>query len=340
MSASRIDAFYKCRFNYLFKYILYLNKARPAEIDVLNRGTIVHYVLENIIKKYKNKISAVSKEETIKEVDFYMIEYLKSMEAEDLLHDIRFKYIYDKISTLAKRTMFRIIEEFSNSDFKPEFCEFSIGNDIPPLEIKGENNIKIIGYIDRVDLLENEQNKYVRIVDYKSSNMKISINNILYGLNLQMLIYLYAYTKNSNAIPAGVFYLPVNGGFTDTNPTMKMNGLMLNDLDIYQSMDNNNTGKFLPNFGSKERRDNPLIEQDDFDIVFKYIESKIKDMENTILNGDFNISPVDLGNGTSCKYCDFKSICRIENEGLINKVDTSLDTNNAIDYMKGKINGV
>lgn len=341
MSASKVDKFYQCRFSYFLNYILKLKSTKPAEIDVINRGTIVHYVLERILPIFKEKNFIFQDNEVENLVDKFMSDYLYSFDTKILFEDNKFLYIFNKIKKLIIRTAYRLIDEFANTTtFRPEFFEFSIGQDIPPLTIKGENNIVINGSIDRVDIDCINGQKYVRIIDYKSGELKFNLNKVLYGLNLQMLIYLYAFVKNNiNTIPAGVFYLPVNGGYSATNNSMKMNGILVDDSDIRLSMDLQNDNKYIPTLPrDKYRKDNPLINIDDFNTIFNFLELKIKEMEDTLLKGDISISPVNLGNGTSCKYCDYKNICKIENDSKVVKINNNPNSKEALDIMKEKIN--
>ena len=336
MSASRVDCFYKCKFNYFCKYILNLKNKKPAEIDVANRGTIVHYVLEHAIKKYSKDLASLDKHQLDEIVDQYLNEYLDLMQALELLNDNRFKFIFSKIAMLTKKTIYRIADEFKFTEFTPVFCECSIGDDVPPLVINGQNKITITGSIDRVDIYEG--GKYVRVVDYKSGNVKININNLLYGLNLQMLIYLYAFIKNNkhyDALPAGVFYLPVNGGYNAQNPDMRMNGILPNDPELHMALDK--SGKYIPNIPNDPgRRDNPQIDVDDYDALFEFLEYKIKSMEDSILKGNFEVSPIGSGQGGACQYCDFKSICRLESNDKIREINTDLNTSQVLDIMRSK----
>ena len=67
----------------------------------------------------------------------------------------------------------------------------------------------------------------------------------------------------------------------------------------------------------------------------KELEDKIKEMETTILSGNFDASPIGTISGSACQYCDFKSICRIESVENIRKVDTTLNTNEVLEIMRG-----
>ncbi|EPZ55830.1 PD-(D/E)XK nuclease superfamily protein [[Clostridium] sordellii ATCC 9714] len=75
--------------------------------------------------------------------------------------------------------------------------------------------INLIGQIDRVDTLEEESQKYIRIVDYKSGNKDISLTDVYHGLQLQLLVYLDAILESSkhnggDINPAAILYFKID----------------------------------------------------------------------------------------------------------------------------------
>ncbi|MDO7206569.1 PD-(D/E)XK nuclease family protein [Paraclostridium bifermentans] len=51
--------------------------------------------------------------------------------------------------------------------------------------------------MDRVDMFEDGQEKYIRIVDYKSGNKDMSLTDVYHGLQLQLLVYLDAILESA-----------------------------------------------------------------------------------------------------------------------------------------------
>ena len=83
----------------------------------------------------------------------------------------------------------RLAEEFAQSGFEPIACELKIGGEGEKLEFPYDGGkISVSGSIDRVDKFGG----YIRVVDYKTGSKKFKLPDILFGLNLQMLLYLYA----------------------------------------------------------------------------------------------------------------------------------------------------
>ena len=57
-------------------------------------------------------------------------------------------------------------------------------------EIPGGGQISVEEKIDRVDVMEKPSGKYIRVVDYKTGSKDFKLSDVLYGLNMQMLLYL------------------------------------------------------------------------------------------------------------------------------------------------------
>ncbi len=319
MSASKLDVFNRCRFSYFCKYGLNLKKLQPADFDVLQRGTIVHYVFERLISENKDNIALLSDDEVSNLVDYYINEYLDMVNGYRSIETAYSRFILSRISRLVKEVARHIVKEFAQSKFKPYRCEMKIGNDgeIPEQVIAFDGgNIHLIGSIDRVD----EYNGYIRVIDYKTGSRSFKLPDILFGLNLQMLIYLYSAVRGTG-IPdekaAGIFYLQSKRDLNENG--MTMNGLLPADLDLVCAMDKENSGEFVPRIsfnkdGSVNKALSSFISAEDFTVIFDYLEKLIAKTGNQIISGDISINPVDGRESAACDYCDFASLCAIEDK--------------------------
>ncbi len=318
ISATKFDTFNRCKFSFFCKYGLRLKKIQPADFDVLQRGTIVHYVLEKIISVYKEDIKNFSREQLDNLCDLYIEEYLNSVVGYNSVKTARHEFLISKISRSLKEVLFHLSKEFAQSDFKPNHCELKIGGkDGIPLDFQySKGKIIVNGSIDRVD----QFNGYIRIVDYKTGTKTFKLPDILFGLNLQMLIYLYAITRgqgieDKNA--AGIFYMPSKRDLN--NEGMCMNGLVKADIDLVLAMEKENSGEYVPALtfnkdGSLSKNSSNFITEDEFSKIFDYIEVLMKKTGNSIANGEIYINPVDGRESAACDYCDFKSICGREED--------------------------
>ncbi len=323
ISATGFDTFHRCKFSYFCRYGLELKKIQPAEFDVLQRGTLSHYVLENLVKRYIDNFSEFTREYSDKKVDELVAEYLSLIDGYEKIKTPRTEFLVNIISASLKDVAYHIICEMAQCDFRPEFFELKIGRDgtIPTLSVpfsqKGEMRIR--GSIDRVDIYGD----YVRIVDYKTGTKVFKLPDILVGLNLQMLIYLYTVIRGKNEYlssktPAGILYMPSKRDFGDPK-TLSMNGLILLDEDVISAMDKDGEGEFIPKKpfkadGTLKSRITSFAEPALFRETFDYIELLLKRMGKAIHSGDFSADPTDGVDSDACKYCDFSSICCFEDK--------------------------
>ena len=124
--------------------------------------------------------------------------------------------------------------------------------------------MRIVGTVDRVDAmpLEKRGKTYLRVVDYKTGGKEFKLKEVYYGLDCQMLLYLFTLERNAQeafpgATAAGVEYLLADPApesidrrelteEADPAPTYPMNGLLLDEESIYRAMDTKGTGEFVP----------------------------------------------------------------------------------------------
>ena len=318
MSASKFDVFNRCRFSFFCRYGLNAKKLQPADFDVMQKGTIVHYVLERFITENKDNLAELDTEKINYLTDKYIEDYLNSISGFRTVENARTEFLVSRLSRSLKEVVKHITEELLQSDFKPIACELKIGKGCEQGELifpYDNGNISVIGSIDRVDTY----NGYIRIIDYKTGSKNFKLPDILFGLNLQMLIYLYAVTRGdglSDKLAAGILYQPSKRDINDSG--MAMNGLLQSDEALIYAMDKHGEGDYVPKLsfnkdGSIAKRCTSFIKTEEFSAIFDHIEKLMRKTGNTIASGDIAVSPLDGRESPACKYCDYSKICGIEN---------------------------
>ena len=99
-----------------------------------------------------------------------------------------------------------------------------------------------------INILSGE--KYIRIIDYKSSIKNIDLNEVYAGLQIQLLTYLDAVCKEENVMPAGVLYFNLIDPIIKSSKSLtkeeieeeirkkfKMQGLVVADVEVVKMMD-------------------------------------------------------------------------------------------------------
>lgn len=315
MSPSKFDTFNRCRFMYFCRYGLRVERLQPAEFNAMQRGTVVHYVLQRVVEEHGKELAKFDDDKITELIDLYTDEYLNMIAGYGDIETPYLKYLTTTIKRSLKYVVKRLSLEFAQSDFTPEKCELKIGydGDLPEITIPIENDatLELTGMIDRLD----RWNGYIRIIDYKTGQRNFLLPDILVGQNMQMLIYLYAVarSKQYGGRTAGIFYMPASRDKSGLKSARRMNGLITADEALVAAMDKENKGEFIPKFSPKSPSDS-YIKEEDFDKIFDYIESRLKHTGNAIYSGNIAADPVDGLDSGACKYCEYQSICRIGDE--------------------------
>lgn len=314
MSPSKFDNFSRCKFMYFCRNGLRAESLQPAQFNVMQRGTMVHFVLQHIIEEHGKGVSLLTKEQISDQVESLANTYLDGIPGYRSVENPRMKYLVTTIIRSLKYVVERLSLEFAQSDFEPVKCELKIGadGDMPeikvPIDDSGE--LWLTGIIDRVD----KYNGYVRIIDYKTGSREFKLPDILFGQNMQMLIYLYAVCKSEEygGEPAGIFYMPSMRAKDSAPKKRRMSGIMVNDESLVRAMDKSNKGEFVPELSA--RYTDSFIEAQDFRKIFDFTDRKLKATGKAIFEGRIEADPVDGIGSPACKYCEYACVCRIEKE--------------------------
>ncbi len=338
VSASKLDNFYNCPFLFFCRYGLLLKQLKKADLQANDSGIIIHLILENILKKYgKNDFLALTDDELKCFVNEYLKEYLEDKMGGVEDKSSRFMFLYNRILDVLLMVFSRLRNEFSECDFEPVDFELSIGSeDIPlyTLELENGGSVSIKGSIDRVDLMEKDGIKYLRVIDYKSGKKVFKLSSLLEGINLQMVLYLMALIKNGKeyyggeVTPAGVLYLPSKIGVGDylkkRNPSAenvdaqkrfagKLSGIVLDSPVVLNGMGAEKLPDYLPvKYDSKQNISGNKYSLKQFKNLSNIVDEKIINMGNALRNGEFPVLPAEKGDKKDCDFCEFKSICGFE----------------------------
>ncbi|MBQ2676753.1 MAG: PD-(D/E)XK nuclease family protein [Clostridia bacterium] len=344
-SASKTDTFYKCRFSYFCKYGLHLDPLKKAEIDVTNRGTIMHYVLEKTVMQYDSEYILGLDDAQLKQLVTQIVdEYFETIVNFSREKTTRQKFIINSLINVFAQVVRRIFAELSQTEFEIAAVEQEIGGegDVQSLKIQLDDGSYVIlnGKIDRVDIFKKGGTDYIRVLDYKTGAKDVHLSDVIRGQNLQMLVYMIALSKGgtekfgNNILPAGILYMPAKDvnlsadRFTEDKTVsskimsnLKMRGFLLEDKTSVLGMEPSGAGVFIPAKINKKdgeiNKNAPIYTLEQFGLLTKRIETLLKQMGETLHSGDISINPTDSvdSNYTACKYCDYKAVCkRDENE--------------------------
>ena len=342
-SVSRLEQYRSCPFSYYLKYGLNLSERQEFKVQALDTGSFMHDVIDSFFDKLQErdiKIKGLEQEDIDKIVDEIINEKL-SLKKNYIFTSIP-KYIVlaNRLRKVIKKSMKYIIDSLKYSDFEVmgHEMEFKNGKEYPAIQISLDNGkrVEVTGKIDRIDIAKAPDGNYIRIIDYKSSAKDINLNEVIAGLQIQLLTYLDAVCSIEDLIPAGAFYfnlidpsikatkqLDEQKIEDEIRKQFKMKGLILADVDIVKKMDktletgnSNIVPAYINKDGNLANRASTITRQQ-FENLQKYTNKIIKQISNEILTGDISVKPYyKLKQGkTPCEYCKYKSICNF-NTGI------------------------
>lgn len=358
VSATQIETFYLCRFQYFCRYGLNAQELRAAELNALEYGSLMHFLLEKMFKNIgSKKISEMSGEELKSKILYYLNIYAETKLGGLQNRTPRFSYLVSRLADSAQIVILHIAEELEQSEFSPADFELKIGGEIPALEIPlpDGGKISVDGKIDRVDLMTRGNTKYVRIIDYKTGHKDFKLSDIIYGMNMQMLIYLAALSENGgkrygNIQPAGVLYMPANrpsvlGQRGEARESLEkkaakqlcMDGLVLDDAEVIQGMERNAAGEYIPvtlKNGKPAKKDH-AVSADELNKVLNYTKNLIGGMARELRKGDVSAVPLS-GGYDACQWCPYSAVCGHERDDSVREMRKKWDRDEVIaEFGKG-----
>lgn len=346
LSASRIEDYYNCAFRYFCKFGLNVRPRTKAEMNAMQTGTVIHFVLEHLVKDVTTKTLVTLDRAQVEELTKKYLKLFfdtKMGDSEQL--GARFKYRFMRLSKMLTHVVLRLHDEFMNSDFEAKAFELSIGDGSENEEVKSKTyhlsdggTIRIKGSIDRVDTYTENGIQYVRVVDYKSGTKDFVLSDILHGLNLQMFVYLFTLCESDNelsGVEAGVLYMHAarkvynsernakNFNKSD-NDEFRMKGIVLNDEShsIAEHMDRELSNKYIPVSVSNGELKGNIVSLADLGRISKKINELIVSMGDNLHMGYISQNPANSPHhDKTCEYCDYKDVCMNKKEIIPNLFD-------------------
>ncbi|AFM00631.1 MULTISPECIES: helicase-exonuclease AddAB subunit AddB [Desulfitobacterium] len=198
-SVSRLEQFARCPFAHFAQYGLKLKERSNYRLSPPDMGQFFHAVLHDYavaLRERELDWGELNKEQSWQLVNEAADQIVLQLQNKILLSNARYRYLTHKLKRTVHHAVRVLGEHARQGEFVPIELEVKFGpqDTLPPLEVElsGGSSLILRGQIDRIDgaILGNEI--YLRILDYKSREAHVNLNQIYYGLDLQLLAYLDA----------------------------------------------------------------------------------------------------------------------------------------------------
>jgi ATP-dependent helicase/nuclease subunit B len=331
LSATSVDRYYSCPFAHFLKNGLRLAPRVYARFDAPEAGLFLHYVLENVSREikaahgFKNTDNELCRELTVRYIGKYAREELYDFEG----RNTRFIYLFRRLEEDVQNVVLDMLNEMRCSDFEPLDFELDLSK---LAETAGDLEwINLKGMIDRVDGWTSGGKSYLRVIDYKTGKKSFDLSDILCGRGMQMLIYLFALLKyggslfGSEMAPAGVLYVPARDVILKAprntaeheldkmrERELRRGGLVLNDPDVIEAMENGESKKYLPIKYTKDgvAAGDSLVSATQVALLSEHVANMLRGASLEILDGSIDCSPYYKNDAdNACMYCEYHPVC-------------------------------
>ena len=303
LSYSTIDNYFKCSFRYYLKSILKIDKQEDTFAILI--GNVFHHILSHLYESDFN-------------LDYYWDEEIKLIDRDLLPSE---KYFLKR----AKEDLIILIdtlkEQFTYTSLKEVLLEKNI-------TIKIADNVTFIGFVDKIMYENKDDHTIAAIIDYKTGNPDLNIDNIIYGLDMQLPVYLFL-IKNSNLfnnVVIGGFYLQkiLNNysSLEEKKKSLKLQGYSNKDINILKEVDSSyNDSNVIQSLKTSKTgfyAYSKVLDNNEIDTISNIVKDNIVKASKDILDGKFDINPKEINEEVvGCKYCPYKDICFMDNKDVI-----------------------
>ena len=340
-SVSRLETYAACACRHFLQYGLSLQEREEFGFEVSDMGNVYHAVLENFAGKLAESgrtwwdFDENFATQAVKEaVEGYAATYGETV----LYSSARNEYAITRMSRILTRTVLTLQQHLKQGSFQPDDYElsFRFAEDLDSIhvDLSEEEKMHLQGRIDRIDVSEDAEHVYVKVIDYKSGNKKFDLAALYYGLQLQLVVYMNAAMElesrkhpDKEIVPAALLYYHIDDPTIETPveltqeqineeilTKLRMNGVVNSDPAVVERLDRflQDKSKVIPvekkKDGSFSARSG-ILSREELQVVSSYVDTKIREIGREILDGKIAANPYEKGNEEACTYCAYKKVC-------------------------------
>lgn len=302
LSYSSIDNYYRCGFRYYIENILKLTRYEETFLQQI--GNLFHHFLALAFQENFN----------------FEAEWIRYHEKRK--YSAKERFFLKKLKGELQFVINTIEEQNSHSLLKEARYEQKIYKNIPRMV-----SVTFMGIIDKIQYQKENGIIYATIVDYKTGNVSIQLNNCIHGINMQLPIYLYLmnHIEEKEHIQVIGFYLQkiLTNEFLNTEnsdymqmkrDSLKLEGYSIDQEQLVQKIDDTYLDSRLIK-GMKMGSNGfyaytKIMSEKKMNQLSQLVEQKIHQAIDAILDTKFDINPKQIGNHlVGCEYCKYRDLC-------------------------------
>ena len=343
-SVSRLEKMAFCAYAHFLQYGLGLKEREEYSFEAVDMGNIFHKILEIFAGKLaQNNYTWLDfpLDEGRKILKSALENYAVSYENTILYATARNAYALEKMERILWRTVRILQYQLQKGKFLPKNYEISFSAledlDAVKISLSEEEKMYLQGRIDRLDTYEEENNLYVKVMDYKSGEQQFQLAAFYYGLQLQLVVYLNAAMElmkkqnpEKNVLPGAFVYYHVSDPMVEGKDDMseeeiedmirrqlRVSGIINQAPEVLAGLDKSHEMKsdVIPveykKDGSLSSR-STVMSEEQINTLLKYAREKIEDLGQEIADGNIDMNPKVYKDRDACTFCQYKNVCSFD----------------------------
>ncbi|HEY8418429.1 MAG TPA: helicase-exonuclease AddAB subunit AddB [Limnochordales bacterium] len=352
-SVTRLESFAACAFQHFAAYGLGLRERQEWRLDRLQVGIFLHAALRRFVEHLHaagTDWGDLEEDVALSLADRCVAELLPQLGHELALTSSRRAFLGEVLRRTVRRAVGILTEHARRGRFRPVAVEAAFGRRgaawgpwVVPLS--GERELRLSGQIDRIDLAQDDAGRvWLRVIDYKSADRELEPDRVLYGLSLQLPVYLAVALAHGRTLaaaaglpagapvaPAGALYFPVRDPIVreqqpvDGAPLdallrrhLRMRGLFIDQPDVLALMDTRIGGAGSDLLMVRVNQDGTVSRQSnaaslgDFAALLAFARRQAAALAERILAGEMAVAPYRMGKERPCAHCLFHGVCQFD----------------------------
>ncbi len=349
-SATRLNSYANCPFSHFLMYGIRAHENEEYEINSADTGTYAHEIIRRLCERVDedpqlswHTIDSDQCDDIVNEI---VADTVRNVIESDLRDKEQTADILTRMGKTVSSAAKAVVGSIACGDFKTDAYEKEVYIPI------GEN-IEVGGIIDRLDVCTHDGINEYRIIDYKTGNKSFNVADIYHGIDMQPVIYALAMRMTDpKAKISGMYYSLVHNDYPTIDVTSKdstamsrlskntaFEGVTFADVDkdgYFEQKDidrveselfrDENGSLFFTTKQGDIVADKRLKTRNDGENLMGYVRDKILKTDTEIKNGNIAISPITSAARSACTYCAYKSVCRFDEERIIERTITEKDS--------------
>ncbi len=317
-SVTRLEEYASCACAQFFSYGLKLQPRSENVFTGADRGTFFHRAFERFFRLLLERgidRRSLGEEERQALTEEAVEAAFGDEGMEPLRETAGGEQMAERWRRLAEQSIEVLCRQLDTGQFEPGALELPFdGRSLPAMNFTFPDGgrMALRGVVDRLDLCEESGTLYVKIVDYKTGQVQLDLQEIACGRQLQLMVYLDAVLEllsqrfpEQKIVPAGVYY------YTVKNPVFhwekgadeeKREKNLRKELALRGLTDEETAERVGDAAGDR-------ISSGQFQGLRRFVRKKAGQFGEEILNGRTEVSPYRRKGKTGCDYCPFSAVC-------------------------------